>query len=200
MEWGDWEENLRAEMLSLNPILQKHWQDSVYPSRQRSVNPIPLLGRYYQVTGVLGEGNQGSVFLVQDGDTEIALKVFHSSAGLFSSRNSDYRLSLMLYIELERLGAPVVTLLGADHDRRTLALQFAKGYVRTGVRKLFDAGLVSADQFLAFNYFSFLHQSELKSRYSPSIDWQIEPAWFNPMEENLLYDPWAEQWIIIDPM
>jgi hypothetical protein len=64
----------------------------------------------------------------------------------------------------------------------------------------FKSPRISTGQFLAFNYFSYLHQSGLKSLYSPMIDWQIQPAWFNPMEENLLYDPWAERWIIIDPM
>lgn len=200
MQWGNWEEVLRAELQSANPILRQHWRESIYPSERPKMDRVSYLDRDYEVLAVLGKENQGQVYLVKDGETEFSLKVFHRFGGLFADRESDYRLALKMHLDLREQGAPIIRVLGADHARRTLALEFAKGYVRKGVRKLYEAGLLSADQFLAFNYFSFLHQTELKSRYSPLIDWQIHPAWFNPMEENLLYDPWAERWIIIDPI
>lgn len=200
MEWGNWEEHLAAVLRSANPILQKHWRESIYPSEKLDVPPVRFRNRDYDVLSFLGEQRQASVYLVQSGDTEIALKVFHRSFGLFAGWDVDYKLVLKMHMDLSQLGAPIVDVLDADPERRTLALRFAKGYVQKGVRKLYDAGILSADQFLAFNYFSYLHQNDLKARYSSMIDWQISPAWFNPMEENLLYDPWAERWIIIDPM
>ena len=195
--WEEWESGLARKLDGAREILRRNWRRSVDGQASDSaIKEVRFKGRSYPVVAALGGNMESKVYLVKDGSGEAVLKVFHRvSRWGFGT----YSMNVKALGILAEKGAPVVRLLDADAAAEIAKLSFERGYVRQGVRALYDKKIIDEDQFLAFNYFSSLHRITYTDRYSSSINPFLNPVYFNPMEENVLYDPWNSRWIILDP-
>ncbi len=195
-----WERELARSLEESREILRTNWPATPLGRGSVLSNDEPdmfFLGDRYRVKGLLGSSQEADVYWVESGDTESVLKVFfpQSRFGL----DTFLRNKTALQILRER-GANVVEIQDWSASERTLKLSFKRGYVGKDIRVLHRTGKLSDLHVIAFFYFSNKMRMVLQHRFSRCIDSEIAPCWFNPMDENLLYDPWMGRWVVIDPL